>query len=236
MIKSVSRRIVTIAGLLAAVFLVAELSRPPADLHAQGYSNTNPAAYWVDPGKCGATASGSSTVTYTVDGASSTPVLKISDTLAVGVAHTTTFLCHIEPPSWIVTTGQGLQIVDAVFVYSPQNILGTQTAVLGSGTMNGSTVFGFLTLPTPAASETGSTITPARADSGTFVITPAVASFNVSTLTAGSYYTVKIAPAAGTLLWKTDLRDLIMTTTFTESAGLTTVITTPGVLVHYKSQ
>ena len=204
-------------------------------LLGQGYSTTNPAAYWVAPGACNVTTSGVAAGTngLTVAGASATPV--VAAEADSGLGFNLIFICNISPPSAIITTGTGLQITDAVFAYSAVNALGTQSATLGSGTMNSGQVFSYIAYPSAAIGETPSTVTPVRADSGTLVITPVVASFNAATNTAGAFYTIKFAPAAGTLVWKTDSRQLLLTVTLAALPGLRTIVTSPGVLVHFKS-
>ncbi len=208
-----------------------------AILSAQGYSNTNPYTAFYGPGNCNTTVSANSTGTngLTVTGASNTPVVQ-AQTDSTGVIHTHTFLCTITPPYWIVTTGTGLQIQDVVFLYGVQGTgLGTQSATLGSGTFNSSIVFASITYPAAATSETPSTVTPVRADSGNLVITPVAASANVATTTAGSFYSMKFAPATGTLGWKTDLKQLLLTVTLTNTTSAATTTNSPGVIVHFKS-
>lgn len=206
-----------------------------ANAFAQGYSNTNPYVYWVPPGACNTAVSGSSTGTQglTIDGASNTPVVRAQTAAAGGTTHT--FICNITPPNSTITTGNGISIVDATFFYSPQSGIGVQAAVLASGTINGSIVFSFIAYPTPASGETASSVTPVRADSGTMTITPVAASFNIATTTAGAYFSAKFAPASGTLLYKTDLRQLLLTVTL-RTDGAATIITSPGVLVHFRGQ
>ena len=220
--------------LLAGLLPLTDHVTPP--LLAQGYSNTNAYAYWVPPGACNSTVSGNSTGTngLTTTGASTMPVIQ-TQTSATGT-NTATFICNITPPNTIVTSGNGILITDAVFMYSPQSFLGTQSATLASGTMNSSTVFSYVAYPTPAASETASTVTPVRADSGTLTITPVVASANVNTLTAGAFYSVMFTPASGTLPFKTDLRQLLLTVTLQQTADTATVINSSGVLVHFRGQ
>jgi hypothetical protein len=208
-----------------------------AILAAQGYSNANPYTYFVGPGNCNTTVSAGSTGTngLTTVGASNTPVVQ-AQTDNAGVVHTHTYICNIAPPYWVVTTGTGLQIVDAVFLYGIQTTnLGVQAAVLASGTFNAGQVFSSITYPTPGNSETPSTVLPARADSGTLVITPIAASFNVTTTTAGSFVAAKFAPATGTLVWKTDLQQLLLTVILTNITTSATITNSPGVLVHFKS-
>ncbi len=208
-----------------------------AILSAQGYSNTNPYTYFKGPGACNTTVSGNSTGTngFTTTGASATPVVQ-AQTSGVGT-NTHTFICNISPPYWVVTTGTGIQIVSVDFLYGVQTTgLGTQSATLASGTMNSGQVFSSITYPTPASSETPSTVTPVREDSGTLVITPVVASFNVATTTAGAFYSARFAPATGTLVWKTDLKQLLLTVILQNTATSATITNSPGVLVRFKSQ
>ena len=228
-------RLQTLA-LAVSVVLLASL---PVWVGGQGFSRASNYTYWVPPGACNGTTSGTRAAGsgLTVTGASNTPVAAVVSDPAGSTAKTTTFVCTITPPSWIVTTGTGLAIQDAVFMYDPQNYLGTQVAVLASGTMNGSLVFSSITYPAAGTSETPSPVTPVRADSGTLVITPVVASANGSTdpNSAGSFYSVKFTPATP-IVWKTDLLQLLLTVTLQNQAGLISTTATSGVLVHFKSQ
>lgn len=207
----------------------------PSGVFAQGYSSGSGYVYWVSPGACNTTVSAGATGTngLTTNGASTMPVIQAQTSSGAGRTHT--FICNITPPNSIITTGNGISITDAVFMYTNVTGLGAQAAVLASGTMNGSNVFSYVAYPTPAIGESASTITPVRADSGTLTITPVVASFNVTTLTAGSYYSVKFAPASGTLLYKTDLRQLLLTVTLVTDGSASTT-SSPGVLVHFRGQ
>jgi hypothetical protein len=219
---------ITLALLLSAVFA-------SAVIFGQSFSATNPGFYWVAPGNCYSTISGNSTGTQglTVSGASNTPVIQ-AGTSNVGT-NTHTYICNITPPNGIVTTRTGFAIQDATVAYSvPTGSLGTQAATLGSGTMNSSIVFAYIAYPTPATGESASSVTPVRADSGNLVILPTVANFNVNTLTAGSFYTVRFTPATP-IAWKTDLRQLLLTMTL--QAPATTAVTTnvSGVLVRLVS-
>jgi len=229
-------RILKATAFALSVVLLASL---PVWVGGQGYSRTNPYAYWVPPGACAGSTSGTAAAGsgYTTTGASNTPVVAVVSNPGGSSAKTTTFICTITPPSWIVTSGTGIAIQDAVFMYDPQNYLGTQTATLASGTMNASIVFASITYPAAGASETPSTVTPVRADSGTLTITPVVASFNPGTdpNTAGSFYSVKFTPATP-IVWKTDLLQLLLTVTLQNQAGLTSTTATSGVLVHFRSQ
>ena len=208
-----------------------------AILQAQGYSNTNPYTYFVGPGACNSAVSANSTGTngLTVVGASNTPVVQ-AQTDATGVVHTHTYICNIAPPYWVVTAGTGLQIVDAVFLYGVQTTgLGTQTSTAASGTYGSSIVFASITYPAAGTSETPSAVTPVRADSGNLVYTPTATNANVATTTAGAFYAQKFAPATGTLVWKTDLKQLLLTVTLTNTTTSATITNSPGVIVHFKS-
>lgn len=207
-------------------------------LHAQGLSRGTPYNYWVPPGACQGTTGGTlgGTNGMTTAGASSTGVMQVSTT-AAGGPNTHTFTCNITPPSVVITTGTGLQIISADFMYGVQTTaLGTQACVPGSGTWNGASVFNTITYPTPAASETPSTVTPVRADSGTQTQTPACASANTSTTTAGAFVSQRFAPAAGTLVFKTDSVQLLMQVVLLNQNTSATITNTPGVLVRYRSQ
>ena len=222
---------------LVVLLLVLHAAFAPLAAFAQGYSSANAYAYWVPPGNCNSTVSGNGTGTngLTTVGASATPVVQ-AQTDNTGT-NTHTFICNITPPYFIVTSGSGLMITSATFFYGVQTTgLGTQVATLASGTMNSAQVFSYIAYPTPAIGETASTVTPVRADSGTLTITPVVASFNVATTTAGAFYSVSFAPATGTLAWKTDLRQLLLTVALLNTATSATITNSPGVLVRFRSQ
>jgi hypothetical protein len=207
-------------------------------LHAQGYSNANPYNYWVPPGACQGSTAGTlgGTNGLTTAGASLTAVSQVSTT-AAGGPNTHTFVCNITPPSVVVTSGTGLQIISADFMYGVQTTtLGTQACVPASGTWNGATVFSTITYPTPGAGETPSTVTPVRADSGTQVQLPVCASANIATTTAGAFVSQRFTPATGTLPFATDLKQLLLTVALLNTTTSATITNTPGVLVRYQSQ
>ena len=113
----------------------------PDRVFAQGYSNTNPYAYFVPPGACNSTVSANSTGTQglTTSGASTMPVVA-AQTSATGATNTHTFICNISPPYAIITTGNGIGITDAVFFYGVSaggGIGSAQVATLASGTFMG---------------------------------------------------------------------------------------------------
>lgn len=164
-------------------------------------------------------------------GVASLPVMEVSTTNS-GTA-TNTLSCTIPIPSR-VNIAKGVEVVDATFFYGVyQNAAGTQVAVLASGTMNGQAVFTTVTMPVPGASETASTVLPVRWDAGTLLITPVVASANVSALTVGQFDSVKFTPATA-LAMTSDLTVYEVNLTILCTATTATSIATPGVLVHYR--
>jgi hypothetical protein len=184
---------------------------------------------WSD---CQSAVSGNSTGTngYTVAGASNTPVVQ-AQTSVTGT-NTHTYVCKVQIETALLN--RGISITDFVFYYGVQSgALGTQAAVLASGTFNGSTVFSTITYPTAGASETASTVTPVRADSGTLVIAPVAASFNTATTTAGAFYTAKFTPAAAIGPLSTDQQDVILTVTLQNTATTATITNSPGGILHY---
>ncbi len=184
-------------------------------------------SYWVAPGACQAVVSGNSTGTngLTVVGASNTYVIQ-AQTSASGT-NTHTYQCNISPPV------RPSAILDATFYYGIDTTnLGTQTATLASGTLNSTTVFRTITYPTPGNGETPSVVTPVRADSGTLTITPTVANFNVTSITAGAFYSVKFTPATRIAVSVDDLQ-VLLTVTLLNTATSATITNSPGVFVRY---
>ncbi len=189
-------------------------------------------AFFLPPSACVSSVSGNGTGTngLTTVGASVTPVMQ-AQTTATGT-NTHTYVCQITVPARL-TALKGIAITDVTFFYGVQTTaLGTQVATLASGTMNSSLVFSKIALPVAAASETASTVTPVRADSGTLVITPVVASFNTGTTTAGAFFSVKFTPASA-IAMTTDLQTLLLTVSLLNTATSATITNTPGLLVHY---
>lgn len=204
-------------------------------------------AYWIPPGNCwysvatgtlttptfGA-APGVTALGLNVVGASSVPVMQVATTNAA-VVSTNTISCWLNPPTTVGVSGRGVNVVDAVVTYGIQQtggVNGTQVAVLASGTMNGSLVFDKIALPAAGASETPSTVTPVRADSGTLTITPVVGSFNAAITTAGAFYTSTFTPAAPIAL-TTDFTLYRINFPVLCNTTQATTINVAGVLVHY---
>jgi hypothetical protein len=191
----------------------------------------------LPPGACNSFVSGNSTGTngLTNNGTSATfSVPMVQAQVSSTGTNTLGFVCDLDILSSLqASPPKNVSLIDAVFYYGVQQAaIGTQAAVLASGTMNGSTVFSQIALPTPAASETASTVAPTRADSGTLTITPAVASFNTATTTAGAFYSVRFTPASAIPL-VTDLNKYFLTVNFQGAATTATTVNSPGLTVHY---
>lgn len=187
------------------------------------------------PSSCVSSVSANSTGTngLTTVGASVTPAMQ-AQTSATGT-NTHTYVCNLNAltAGLPANTNRGISLIDAVFLYGVQTTaLGTQAATLASGTLNSVIVFSSITYPAAGASETASTVTPVRADSGTLVITPVVASANVSTTTAGGFYSMKFTPAAA-IPMQTDLKQYLLTVALLNTATSATITNSPGVIVHY---
>lgn len=191
---------------------------------------------WLPPTACNSSVSGNSTGTngFTALGtAPSIPVVN-AQTSATGT-NTHYYMCQLSPPSRL-NGSKAAYIVDVQFYYGVQTTgLGTQVATLSSGTMNSKIVFTYIGYPTPAASETATGLAEAtRADAGTLTITPAVASSNVATTTAGEFYSIQFTPATP-IAMATDRRQMLLTVSLLNTATSATITNSPGVLVHYRT-
>lgn len=182
------------------------------------------------PAACVNAASGNTTGTNGDTVAGGVAVVQVQ-TSATGT-NTHSYWCHIPLPSK-TTSGKGVvNLLDATFFYGVQTAaIGTQAATLASGQLNGVAVFQSTAFPAAGASETQSAAY-ARADSGTAAWTPAVASFNTGTTTAGQFFSEKFVPGS-TLTMNTDLTDLALVVTLQMSATTATITNTPGFIVHY---
>lgn len=144
------------------------------------------------------------------------------------------FDCSIPVPtrSNVLTSAY---IVDAEFYYGTQTTaLGTQAAVLASGTMNGNVVFSKSTYPVPGASETALDATvKTRADSGSLLITPAVGSFNVALTASGSFFSVKFTPASP-IAMSTNRTQYWLNVSLLGTTSQATIVNSPGFVVHYR--
>jgi len=182
---------------------------------------------------CNSSVSGNSTGTngYTTSGASVLPVVQAQTSNSGTNTHT--YVCTITLPSRLIV-GRSVVIEDVTFMYGVQTTgLGTQVASLSAGTINSQVVFSTITYPAAGASETASTVTPVRADSGSLTITPAVASANVATTTAGAFYSMKFTPASAIPL-DSD-KQLLFSVALLNTATSATVTNSPGILVHFST-
>jgi hypothetical protein len=170
------------------------------------------------------------TLGFAVAGASNVPVLNGAVTSTGTNTITFSYILHV--PSRLLT-GKGIAINDVKFLYgNSTGTLGTQAATLASGTYNSTIVFSTITLPAAGASETASTVTPVRADSGTLAITPSAASANVTAVTAGQFYTQQFTPSAPIVV-NSDLTEVLFQVTLQCTATTATTVSSPGVIVDY---
>jgi len=136
--------------------------------------------YNVPPGACSWNQSGGTLVSNGLAnvGTSFAVVNQISTT---STTLTAVLTCDIAPPSR-VTGGKGIVISNAILEYGPST--GTlQSMALPTA--------GIIIMPAPGTSETPSTVAPV-ATGGTITTTPAVASANLTALTAGAFYSENI--------------------------------------------
>lgn len=193
------------------------------------------ALIWEPFTSCVQSPSGNSTGTngFTTAGTSLTPVVQ-NQTSGSGT-NTHNYVCVLHPPSSLSTygIGRGAQVKDVQFYYGVQTTaLGTQAATLASGTLNSVIVFSYINMPAPGASETASTVAPVRADSGNLLLTPAVASFNTGTTTAGAFYSELFTPATPIPV-NTDRQELLFSVALLNTATSATITNSPGLLVHW---
>lgn len=199
---------------------------------ASQWENVVDTLLFVPASACVSSVSGNSTGTngLTSTGASVTAVMQ-AQTSATGT-NTHTYSCAIPVPTR-VNVSRAAYLADVTFFYGVQGTaLGTQVTTLASGTLNSVIVFGKITMPTAGASETASTVAPVRADAGTAAWTPAVASFNTATTTAGAFYSEKFAPATPFAL-AADGTQYLINIALLGTATSATTTNTPGFLVHY---
>lgn len=156
-----------------------------------------------------------------------------SNTTSSSTTNTLNYTCPISAP-FRTTSGKGIWISKVVADYGVQTTaLGSQVNTLASGTYNGSIVFSKIVLPAAGASETPSTVTPVRADAGTLVVTPVIASANTATTTAGAFYTIAFTPSTPFVL--ADLTKFLFTLSLQGAAtpSAATVTNLLGVHVYY---
>jgi hypothetical protein len=187
----------------------------------------------IAPSNCAPWASDhAGTNGMTVVGASNVYAME-SNSTSSATTNTLSYTCPISAP-FRTTSGKGIYISKVVADYGVQTTaLGTQVNTLASGTYNGSIVFSKIVLPAAGASETPSTVTPVRADSGTLVVTPVIASANTATTTAGAFYTIAFTPSTPFVL--ADLTKFLFTLSLQGAAtpAAATITNLLGVHVYY---
>lgn len=206
-----------------------------AALYAQGYSlGTNQVK--IPMSECTATSasntvaqsnygvSGATGLGSIASGASNIPAYQLATTITGTNTHI--YTCRVN------SVGRLPALVSVEWDYGTLATLGTQVAVLASGTMNGQLLFSTITLPAVGAAETPSTVTPVRWDTGTVVINPVVASFNVTALTAGAFYTATVTPAT-TLTMATPLTDYFVSLALLNTATTATATYVTGVKLNF---
>jgi hypothetical protein len=179
-------------------------------------------AVFVPAAACGASTTGTAGTgnnTVVLDG--SVSALKVASTNA-GTSHNI-FTCNVNVDSRLATIGRGARLTDITFVYSQQ---GTATGL----TMIAPVLASF-TAPAAGTSETASSATLVTAG-GTLTVTPVIASANLTAISAGQYYTSKIA-LASPIDMATDLKSYVLAVEFDQANSTATLITTPGFWLHY---
>lgn len=179
----------------------------------------NDGYFIVGPSSCFAAVSGTAGAgnnTVVIDG--SVPALKASSTNAG--ASNATFTCNIQLPTRL-TSGKGATIQDVTYLYSVQTTTATS--------MVASTLTSF-TAPAPGTGETASSATLV-AFGGTLAQTPVVGSANLTSVSAGQYYSEKVA--LGTPAVLANFQSLVFTFQINQTAAAAQIVTTPGLIVHY---
>lgn len=191
------------------------------DLRIPGqFPSTADGYFIVPPGACAWNQSGGTLVTNGLAnvGASFLAVNQISTTTTT---LTTVLSCQIAVPTKL-NAGKGITINDVVLLYGPS-----------TGTLQScaAPAINQITVPTPGAAETPSTVTPVVIP-GSLTVTPVVGSCNVTALTPGALYSEKVA--LGTPFnWVTDLTTLQFSQSFVGANAASEILYTAGLIVHY---
>lgn len=160
------------------------------------------------------------TSTYTYIGTNPIFVLNSTSNAAAG---TDTLVCTILPPS-NVTTSTGAILMDIVLA------VGSSTA---PPTSLGTSTLSTINLPTPVATTQTASSNTLTAVGGT-VTTLGPTTTILTATTAGTFLTFKHTYATQVNL-STDLRPMVYTMPFLQSAGSAMTVYTPGLIVHYLS-
>ncbi len=176
-------------------------------------------SFFVPPTQCTFVPTTSTqTSTYTYVGSNPIFVLNSVSNAAAG---TSTLNCTILPPS-NVTTSTGAILMDIVVAIGSQ-----VTAPTSLGTSTLSTI----NLPTPVATTQTASSNTLSAVGGT--VTTVGPTTTVQTVTtAGTFLTFKHTYATQVNL-STDLRPMVYTMPFLQSAAAAMTLNTPGLIVHY---
>lgn len=178
-------------------------------------------AFFVPSANCVAAVSGTGGTgnnTIVLDG--NVSALKASSTNASG--STASFTCSFQVPPSSLTAGKGAVLTDVTYLYSVQTTTATS--------MSAST-FKYFQAPAAAASETASSATLVSAG-GTLTQTPVVGSANLAAVSAGQFYSQKVAFGTPEPI-TTDLKTYVFTFAIGQSASAAQIVTTPGFWVHY---
>jgi len=199
---------------------VTSLQAPYQDVEGLINVQTSDGYFFVPPGSCALNLSGG-TLTGTnglqIVGTSFTPVNLLATTTAT---ETTTITCLITFNSR-TTASKGMQVNDITLLYG--------NSVGATATCNAPTV-STITLPTAGAAETASTVAPV-AVAGTLTVTPVVGSCNTTAVTAGQFYTEKVALNTAYAV-STDLTALLFQQSFVGPAAASYTLYTGGLIVH----
>lgn len=191
----------------------------------------------LPPQACQSSVSGNSTGTNGFTSLGTAPSLPAvnAQTSATGT-NTHYFMCNLNMIKGATAAAQSgnIALIDVVAHYGVQsNAIGTQAVTLASGTMNSKIVFTKIAYPAAKASETATGLAEAaRADSGTMVLVPAVASFNTATTTAGEFYSEQFIPGAPFFM-NTDLNQYLFTMSLLNGATTATITNLAGITVHF---
>lgn len=161
-------------------------------------------------------SAGSGDNTYILDG--SVPALKSDTTSGAGTAGIS---CNLTAAMRLLT-GKGITVTSMAVIYGVQTTTATSMATPTISLFNA---------PVASTSETASSatlVTTAALVGGTLTMTPAVASANLTAVSAGQYYTENIA--LGTpIQMNSDLRTYVFTFAILQSASAIQIMTVPGI-------
>jgi hypothetical protein len=194
--------------------------------------NLTDGEYIVPPGNCWDTESAHAGTLVHIGMVGGIPAIQAAITSS-GSSDSVIISCLINPP-FRTTSGKGIQITSVQLVYGVQTTnLPAPTGTLASGTINSQLVFTKFVAPAAGATETASSATLVRGDSGTLAVTPSLANFNVIAVTAGQFYTQTFTPAAAITV--SDLTPLYFNLKLLVTDSNAIQINSPGIVVKYTS-